>query len=483
MEAGMQTMDGYVRVSRVMGRDGDSYMSPTIQRDDIRRWAERADVRIGEWVEEQDVSGGKAIKDRELAKLIHRVERGQSQGVVVRTLDRFGRDSLDAAVNIKRLTDAGARLVAIHDGVDTGPGGSSKIALAVQLAIAEDYLDRVRLNWRETKRRNVEERGLHTCATPPVGYVRRDEAEPTYHDGALIRDAKLVVEPVAAARVVRAFEMRAAGHTFAQVFRETGIRGRAFTNAAYLGTATNGDFVREGAHEAIVTPELYAAANVRHRPRRPNDGTLSAQALLSGLVKCAACGSKMWVRGKGRDGSAFYHCSKSKAGGCPSPAASNCRMVDDHVLWLVANDPGSADAASTAEQRFLEAQERVREGEADLDRLVAERGDLGLDAWRRMVVSAEAALDQARAALYELPDPGLPQGDVAWLDGRPVLLAAWDDLTMDEKRTHLRRYVGSVTVRSCGKAGRWTPIGSRVAVKWVDGSEPVLADDTAADAT
>jgi hypothetical protein len=65
------------------------------------------------------------------------------------------------------------------------------------------------------------------------------------------------------------------------------------------------------------------------------------------------------------------------------------------------------------EQRFLEAQERVRDGEADLDRLVAERGELGLDTWRRMVVSAETALDAARAALYELPDPGLPEGDVA----------------------------------------------------------------------
>ena len=33
----MQVMDAYVRVSRVMGREDDSYMSPSIQEDDARR--------------------------------------------------------------------------------------------------------------------------------------------------------------------------------------------------------------------------------------------------------------------------------------------------------------------------------------------------------------------------------------------------------------------------------------------------------------
>jgi DNA invertase Pin-like site-specific DNA recombinase len=473
MEGTMVTMDGYVRVSRVMGRNGEGYMSPTIQRDDIRRWADGHGITLGRMVEEEDVSGGKAIKDRELGKLIERVERGQSFGVVVRTLDRFGRDALDAAVNIKRLTDAGARLIAISDGVDTGPGGSNKIALAVQLAIAEDYLDRVKANWDATRRHNVVERGLHVSSRPPVGYRRRDEVEP----GA--RDARLVVEPDEAARVKRAFEMRAAGHTFAQAFRETGIRERAFENRAYLGeasmTVAGERVVKEGAHEAIVTPELFAAANSRRSPRKANDGSLAAQALLSGLVLCGGCGSKAWVKGKGRDGSAFYSCSKSKAGGCPSPAAASVRNVDGFALWLVANDTGADEAAGGAEQRWLEARERVRSCEADLDGLVSERGELSVEAWRKMVVAAEAALDEARAVLYELPDPELPEGDVAWIDGRPMLTAAWDELTMDQKRAHLRRYVGSVTLRSCGNKGRWVPISKRCEVRWIDGSEPVIA--------
>ncbi len=62
-----------------------------------------------------------------------------------------------------------------------------------------------------------------------------------------------------------------------------------------------------------------------------------------------------------------------------------------------------------------------------------------------------------------------------WLDGRPILYEKWGDLTQDQRRRHMRQYVGSVTVRSCGKRGRWVPISNKVT--WKDGSEPVLLDE------
>ena len=46
----MVIMDGYVRVSRIAGREGESYMSPDIEKDAaIARWAEYKGVTIGEW--------------------------------------------------------------------------------------------------------------------------------------------------------------------------------------------------------------------------------------------------------------------------------------------------------------------------------------------------------------------------------------------------------------------------------------------------
>jgi DNA invertase Pin-like site-specific DNA recombinase len=505
----MDTMDGYVRVSRVLGREGEGYMSPAIQRDDIGRWAGDHGISVGMMVEEEDVSGGKAIADRRLGELIKRVEDGRSAGVIVRSLDRFGRDSLDGAVNIKRLTDVGARLIAVIDGVDTGPGGSSKIALAVQLAIAEDYLDRVRTNWDATKRRNVEVRGLHVCATPPIGYRRIDEVEwPDRPDNGLpvgqqpkevrdawkrrtLRDARLVVEPAEAEAVLTAFKMRAEGHTFAQVARAvTEALGRSIShttvcrmiaNRVYLGEAHamvrarvgsgKERLVKEHAHPAIITPELFAAARRERNVRLVNDGTLSEQALLAGLVFCAGCGSKCWVKGKA--GTAFYSCSKSKAGGCPAPASSYVKVVDEHVVWLLQEDASAVDAASSEEQRYLEARVRVQRGEADLSALVAERGDLSLEVWRKMVVAAEAELDAARAAMYELPD--LDMGDdVVTLDGKFYAYAPWGEDKDADRRT-LRRYVGSVSIRSVGM-NRWVPISKRIEVRWIDGSEPRIPE-------
>jgi hypothetical protein len=42
-------MDGYVRVSRRMGRGGPGYISPNVQREAIQRWADYRDVEIVAW--------------------------------------------------------------------------------------------------------------------------------------------------------------------------------------------------------------------------------------------------------------------------------------------------------------------------------------------------------------------------------------------------------------------------------------------------
>lgn len=482
----MGNMDGYCRVSAVMGRGGDGYMSPAIQEGEIRRWAREHSISVSKIVVEEDVSGGKAIRERGLEELVARVEQGRSDGVIVRTLDRFGRDSLDGAVAIKRLSDAGARLIAVVDGVDTGPGGSSKIALAVQLAIAEDYLDRVKRNWDDAKRRNLEVRGLHVCGRAPYGYWRKDEAEPTHEDGELVRNAKLIVNPDEAKVVRTVFEMRAEGQPFANIHRIVGLSPNAPTrivkNRAYLGEARATVNRKDGrgtevitkrdAHEAVVTPELFAAA--QREPRLPNDGSLADKVLLSGLVRCATCDGRMHVRGRGPRGKrqAFYSCSNPD---CEARAAIVAEPLDEYVVWLLANDTGSAEeAAGSEERRWLEARERVREREAELAELVRERGDLSLDAWRQMVVSAEAALEAARVALYDLPDPELDDGEaVVWLDGKPSLYALWGK-DRDRDRRTLQRYIGTVTVAPCGR-GRTKPVEARCTVRWKDGSEPVIA--------
>jgi DNA invertase Pin-like site-specific DNA recombinase len=79
-------LDGYIRVSQVAGRSGASFISPSVQREQIRAWAAAHQQAIGEIFEELDESGGR--RDRPmLLRAIKRIEDGQSNGLIVAKLD------------------------------------------------------------------------------------------------------------------------------------------------------------------------------------------------------------------------------------------------------------------------------------------------------------------------------------------------------------------------------------------------------------
>ncbi|HXN37483.1 MAG TPA: hypothetical protein VN892_05560 [Solirubrobacteraceae bacterium] len=118
--------------------------------------------------------------------------------------------------------------------------------------------------------------------------------------------------------------------------------------------------------------------------------------------------------------------------------------------------------------------EALREAEAERG-LWMQDTDASPERRRQMILRAEAAVEAARAEMYELPDLNVGE-DVLWLDGRPIAGERWDELSQEQKRAHLRRYVGKVTVTKSTR-GRWQAISERIEVRWIDGSEPVLADD------
>jgi DNA invertase Pin-like site-specific DNA recombinase len=519
-EVKMPTMDGYRRVSRVMGREGESYMSPSIQQDDIERWAAEHGITIpnleeGGFTLEEDVSGAVPIDKRKLAKLIKRVEAGISEGVVVNHIDRFGRDKVDAALAIKRLHEAGARLVAIGEAIDTAT--SPSLVVDIYLSLAEEVRARACENWDNAKRRNVEVRKLHVSSKPKFGYRRRDEVEWPERpaDGRLIsdqpeavkeafkqrtiRDARLVVEPQEAEVARAMFQMRAQGEPWVNCTRRAeamlgyevhrNFAARIVESRVYLGEASA--VVRDktkpkssnakeritapDAHEAIVTPELWAAASRMkdEGARMPNDGSLAAQALLSGIVYCATCGQKMYIRGRGRNGErkAFYSCARKTRIGvpeCEHPANADVKMVDDYVLWILSQDEsGALSAVGSSEQRWLEARRAVEAAEADL--AFWKDSDASPETRRTEIVRADKAVSDARARLWELDEPE-DVGDVIELDGTLLGMRAWGD-DKDADRRLLRRYIDRITVK---RGNRWQPLDDRIKVVWKDGSEPVI---------
>lgn len=86
-----------------------------------------------------------------LTRALARVEAGESDGIVVAKLDRFGRTLIDGLRHIERIQAAGGTFVSVADGFDLATD-TGRLVLRIMLSLAEFELDRVRSNWSDAIR-------------------------------------------------------------------------------------------------------------------------------------------------------------------------------------------------------------------------------------------------------------------------------------------------------------------------------------------
>jgi DNA invertase Pin-like site-specific DNA recombinase len=511
----MARLDAYIRVSRADAKrraQGESYISPTVQREAIEHWAEANGVMLGKVVKEENVSGGKAVKDRALEELVQRCESAASDGIIVYRLNRFARSQAETHVAAYRIKQAKRRLVAVSDGYDSeAPGGA--YVLAFMAVEAEKYLADVRENWAAAAEHAVG-RGVHIACRAPVGYRRKDEVDPEYNDRReLVKDGRLLVADEAEVKhVLRAFELRAEGWSYRRIaayLTEAGLKPRfserdkrragwkqwsatgvsdllrnpVYTGSLYRKDRKVGEFklVKKDTHDVVVSPELFAVvqATMGQDKFHGRNGALSVTALLPGLVRCAGCGHPLQIMGSTSKSTgvreASYTCPKKWAtGDCPEPASMRVKLVDERVLFLLAQPEISEAlraASETAESRWLEAKAEVDAAEVELDHWVETPGlrvTLGDAKFEKGIKVRAEALDEARRALWELEDPGIPEGaTVATIDGTPYVYELWDEMSIERKRQQFRRIIASVTVSKADpKRRRWQPFDERIDVRF-----------------
>ncbi len=180
-------MDGYIRVSRTMGRKGAGYISPDVQRESIQRWADYNGVRIAAWHEDYDESGGTQNRPG-LRACMRRIEATQTRGLICWRVDRFARNVGPAEADIELIRQHGARIAFSDENLDTsGPMG--EYLLTNLLAMARLQREQLSKGW-ETARGRAVERGAF-IGKPPVGYRKiRDKNHPRV--GALSRPRTLL---------------------------------------------------------------------------------------------------------------------------------------------------------------------------------------------------------------------------------------------------------------------------------------------------
>jgi DNA invertase Pin-like site-specific DNA recombinase len=470
--ASSRAADGYVRVSRRAGREGESFISPEVQRKKISEWARLHDVEIVRWWEELDQSGAKRERPM-FQEALARSERGETGGIIVARLDRFARSAVDALESIRRLNEAGARLVSVEDNFD-GSTAMGRFAIGILTLIAELELERIKANWQTAVSEAVG-RGVHISARPPVGY-QRDST------GRLVRDE------AAAPVIAEVFRRRATGASYVDLARymeaegvypgtgnqywsSTGVQVLV-RNPVYLGQARSGKVAKEHAHEPIVTrAEWDAAQSGRTLLKPPAGESVSAMALLGGLIRCAGCGHTLKIAGgRGKRTQArypVYYCSGRYAKGpCLSRATIRASVVDDfvehQVVAALRSDGGPlAQAVRASEQ--VDATSRILEAaEHELDQFVTNPQLLTLLGEQRFLHGVEArqrAMDEARSRLAEVRQQQQFADELT--DGR--LLDAWPTLSIQEKRRLLHGLLDRVVLqRSDARLG--VPIADRTQI-------------------
>jgi hypothetical protein len=100
-------VDIYVRVSRVGGREGVSFQSPEQQEERCRAQLKADGLQVGEIFIDLDESGAKVSRPA-FDKAMARIESGESGGVIVYDLSRFGR-------NTRHVLDGGVDFIESHD--------------------------------------------------------------------------------------------------------------------------------------------------------------------------------------------------------------------------------------------------------------------------------------------------------------------------------------------------------------------------------
>lgn len=472
---GRRPIAGYARVSRVGGRSGESYISPTVQREALERWAEGHGTDLAMYPPEENVSGG-GMERPVLDRILAGIRSGELAGIAVYRLDRFARNLSEGAPLIREIAEEhDAEFAALdYPNLDT-LSADGRLMLHMRLAMAEHERDVAAERW-ETALTYAVARGVHISPVVPYGYVK-DPATKI-----------LVPGPEGAPHVVRAYEMRAGGATWQAVADHLNAHAparddgrswlpvtveRMVRRRVYLGVAHWGDVENADAHEPIVDADLWRRAqrSVQGRSKKRK----GESALLHGVVRCAGCGFQMSaaLNTSGERRRRYYRCRVHRVSGtCPAPAsvrADGDDGLEAAVDRLVADafaERGEAYMGLADSSELDDALRDLAAAEEALDafRIDAEARSMLGSRWRSFLEPMLAAVEQAEARVAALRE----EVDIAAaVEG--LTADAYLALPREERAEVIRETVDVVYVRSVGGPRGRNAValdGDRVRVLW-----------------
>lgn len=264
---------------------------------------------------DEGVSGTKMDKRDGLKALLKDCEKGLIDYIVVKSISRFSRNTIDSIETVRKLCQAGIYIYFEKENIDTGKM-EGELMLSIMSSLAESESRSISDNeyWSIQKRFM---NGTFKIGYPPYGYKNVN--------------GKMIVEPEEA-RIVRwIFEGVLAGKSNAQVAKELNQQGipskrggtwkanvvkgmirnekytgdvifqKTFTDEQFNHHINKGErnqyYVKDH-HEAIVSHEVFEAANAivdangLEKGNHKNTDKYANRYVMSGKIICGECGGK-----------------------------------------------------------------------------------------------------------------------------------------------------------------------------------------------
>jgi site-specific DNA recombinase len=418
-------------------------------------------------------------------RLLEDIDAGKVDLVVVYKVDRLSRSLLDFAKVMERLGRAGAAFVSVTQNFSTADA-MGRLTLNVLMSFAEFERSMIAERTRD-KIAASRRRGKWTGGPVPLGYdvahgklvINEPEAVVVREAFALYREEK---SAFLVARALNARGRRTKGRLGEGGTRLPGPRWtkvsvlRVLKNPLYVGLVPYGRERHPGEHAPLVDQEAFARAQeLLKRPaaRRRQVGR-NERYLLSGLVRCGACGGAMTPASTRKSGRTYryYRCARRDRGGpeaCGAPALPaaalenfvrarlrECALVPElFEQALAAFGARLAEAAEALGQERSALAKQLARLEADEARLEAEleRGKGG-EAQGPLAVRLGEAREELAAGRLRVADGerkvALAAGarrDATWASGVLAEPAAfWGALSLENERRLLGALLDRIVV-------------------------------------
>lgn len=222
--------------------------------------------------------------------------------------------------------------------------------------------------------------------------------------------------------------------------------------------ATNGDAYVMGQWAAAITvnewADLQAALDSDSRPNRVPTGKNARVHLLTPLLRCGSCGSRMvGHRGNSRRPNGFYQCRPKDLGGC-NGVSRDMKLVDELIIELLMRRleqralTGTRPTADAVElERAIAEESRLKESKASL-----------LNRWKRGAIPDSdyfQALDALNLALSreQAVILGTRRSASRKIVAKPR--GAWEKASLSERQLQLSEELTSITIMPQVHANRW----------------------------